>query len=170
MRMDSCERYGPRIGALVDGELGHDLVPDVRRHLDACPRCRELERDLREMAGLWAVLPAEVPRSRLDARILPLAAEPRAAAAPPSRLRGPLVGLAAAGIGFLLVSLAFPSGPSEPAVDEPDPAAEHAELEIFVAETTAVAFHPEALRHDWPPVHEAIEEQVMGASGDGERR
>ncbi|MBI4618138.1 MAG: zf-HC2 domain-containing protein [Planctomycetes bacterium] len=168
--MHSCERYEPLIGALVDGELGRDLVADVRRHLEACARCREFERDLREMAGLWAALPVEVPRARLDLRIRPLAVATHVAAPRRRRILGPLVGVAAAGVGFLLLSLAFPSGPSEPAPDRPDPAAGHADLDAFVAETTAVATRPDSLQHDWPPVHEAIEEEVLAAYRDGEQR
>lgn len=65
----SCDRYTDAIADLVEGTLPEAAKPEVQTHLDACPACRELAADLREIRRVAATLEITPPPPRVWARI-----------------------------------------------------------------------------------------------------
>jgi anti-sigma factor RsiW len=83
------DHLGPRLGALVDGELAHDDRDRALAHLTGCVQCRTLVEAERRLKGQLAAMPMPEPSARLMAALfqIPQAngpAEPPAAPPPTS--------------------------------------------------------------------------------------
>jgi anti-sigma factor RsiW len=65
----TCERYAALIQDLVDGELAAAARAELEQHVAACPSCRTLLDDLREIARVAGELPLHTPRPQVWARI-----------------------------------------------------------------------------------------------------
>jgi len=65
----TCERYAALIQDLVDGELAPAARAELEQHVAACPSCRTLLDDLREIARVAGELPLHTPRPQVWARI-----------------------------------------------------------------------------------------------------
>ena len=65
----TCERYAALIQDLVDGELATAARAELEQHVAACPSCRTLLDDLREIARVAGELPLHTPRPQVWARI-----------------------------------------------------------------------------------------------------
>jgi len=66
----NCEQVSEHISAYLDGELPGELVTAVRAHLDDCPVCLAVERDLRALRGLLGGLSNRPAPERLAADVL----------------------------------------------------------------------------------------------------
>ena len=86
--MNTCERMGERISALVDGELQGREKLEVMEHLSRCPRCRAVFEDYTAMGEAMAADTVSAPAGFADAVMARVAATPQEAkkpAAPPWR-------------------------------------------------------------------------------------
>lgn len=74
----NCNTVQARLSAYVDAELTGQEMLDIRRHLDACPCCREEERAERVLKAMLGDAPAVDPPAGLEQRLLSaLDAEPK---------------------------------------------------------------------------------------------
>jgi len=48
----TCQDYGPKISAYIDGELSREEQIDLERHLEKCENCRRLQKELLQTSSL----------------------------------------------------------------------------------------------------------------------
>lgn len=65
----TCERYAALVQDFLDGELATGARADLEQHVAACPSCRALRDDLREITRVAGELPRHTPRPQVWARI-----------------------------------------------------------------------------------------------------
>jgi hypothetical protein len=63
--MMNCEQASEALMDYIDGQLDDETAQSVKVHLDTCPRCRQEERELREVMEAIAETPQEQPGSRV---------------------------------------------------------------------------------------------------------
>ena len=74
----TCERYAALVQDLIDGEIASGARAELDEHVAACPSCRALLADLREIARVAGELPLHTPRPQVWARIASRLAEEQA--------------------------------------------------------------------------------------------
>src|ERR1700730_11462933 len=65
-----CERARELIGAHVDRELNSRDAAAVAAHVEDCPRCKEVMRDIRHISGAISMLGREPTPPQLLQRVL----------------------------------------------------------------------------------------------------
>src|SRR5688572_13792261 len=131
-----------RLSEYVDRTLGRDEHAQVARHLEACPACRTLVDDLREITRAAAALDPQVPPDRVWSRIETEIRRDRARGTTPGRGSGDTVAasltwLAAAAVLVIAVFIGVRFAPStspDPAGASDTAAAQAVEAELKLAE------------------------------------
>lgn len=114
-----CDDVIRALSAFQDGELPRDTCDGIAHHLEGCPRCRSVHRQLADIAMLVRAAPqpavpetlADRVRDRLSAPGDADRVRPRAGL---QRLIAPIVSAAAAGLVGVVVGMSFVGEPVPP--------------------------------------------------------
>jgi len=110
-----CSRTREELTAYLDGELGESRVAEVARHLELCPSCKLLARQLEAAGAVLEEIPEIEPAGDFTAKALERALATRMEpAVSPLRFLKRLVPAAAAAaiIVVAVLWLVVPSGPA----------------------------------------------------------
>ena len=118
----TCERSAALIQDVIDGELASASRAELEQHLAACPPCRALLDDLREIARVGGELPLHTPRPQVWARIASRIAEEQAARPTPfwtgARVMLAMAATLVVGVGASLWVLRAPAPGTQAAVTQ----------------------------------------------------
>ena len=68
--VERCQELGDLLSAFHDGELTGEAEAAARKHIAACPQCRETQSDLRSVAALLGLLPPLLPSPQWAQQVL----------------------------------------------------------------------------------------------------